>query len=273
MIIGRYIIEFFFQKQLLISPPPLQTNVRKILLKRGLLFARYTSDFDCGKETEWYYVIKDDFFDVNLLKAKYRYEVNKGNKNFYTKVIIPMDYYDDIFRISVEAYSAYPAKYRPVLSYENYRKSVQSWQTDDVVVIGGFDRITGDLCGFACLICHEEYISYSMHKVIPVYEKLAVNAALVNGVLNYFREIGKYKYIIDGERAIRHETKFQEYLIKYFSFRKAYCRLNIIYNPIVKYIVYILYPFRNILGKFKEINFLYNIYCILKQEEIRRTFS
>lgn len=41
--------------------PPSQTNVRKILLKRGLLFARYTSDFDCGKETEWYYVIKDDF--------------------------------------------------------------------------------------------------------------------------------------------------------------------------------------------------------------------
>lgn len=254
-------------------PPPMdKTTFEEYLIKNKLLFARWTSDFDCRRETEWYYVIKDDTFDINSLKAKYRYEVNKGNKNFYTKVINPMDYYYDVFRVSVEAYSAYPTKYRPILSYENYIKNVQCWQTADVVVIGVFDRVTGDLCGFACLKCYEEYISYSMHKVIPVHEKRAVNAALVNGVLNYFREIGKYKYISDGERAIRHESNFQGYLIKYFSFRKAYCRLNIIYNPIVKYIVYILYPFRNMLGKFKEINFLYNVYCILKQEEIRRTF-
>lgn len=41
--------------------------------------ARWTSSFDCGHETNWWYVIKDTPFDINELKKKRRYEIRKGN--------------------------------------------------------------------------------------------------------------------------------------------------------------------------------------------------
>lgn len=39
-------------------------------------------------------------------------------------------------------------------------------------------------------------------------------------------------------------------------------------------VVKILYPFRNVLNKIRGNNaMLYNVYCVLKQEEIARTFK
>ena len=34
------------------------------------LLARWTSEYDCGYDTNWWYVIKDSRFDISELKAK-----------------------------------------------------------------------------------------------------------------------------------------------------------------------------------------------------------
>ena len=50
---------------------------------------------DCGYETNWWYVVKDTPFDLNSLKAKRRYEINKGIKNFEVIDIDPKNYSED----------------------------------------------------------------------------------------------------------------------------------------------------------------------------------
>lgn len=252
-------------------PPRIELLSTKYLVDNKLIFARWISDFDCQKETEWYFVLKDDCLKIDKLKAKLRYEINKGHKNFSTEVINPIKYFDDIFYVSVEAYSVYPEKYRPHLVKDTYKQQIKKMIEDGYVFIGEFDRDKGNMVGFAVLECGSESINYRMHKVLPAQEKRAVNAALVSGVLAYY-EAGNYKYIVDGERAIKHQTGFQNYLIKYFGFRKAYCKLNILYNPLFRVVVNLLYPFRVLLGKFKNSGLLYNVYCVLEQERIRRTF-
>ena len=47
---------------------------------KNALLARWTSDFDCGYETNWWYVIKDDPFDITTLKSKRRYESIRGKR-------------------------------------------------------------------------------------------------------------------------------------------------------------------------------------------------
>lgn len=228
--------------------------------------------FDCKMKTEWYYIIKDDHLKIDKLKAKLRYEINKGNKNFKTNIINPLLCFDNIFNVFIEAYSAYPEKYRPKLIKNTFEVQIHQMVEKGYVFIGEFDRIDNKMVGVAVLECSGDYINYRMHKVLPEQEKRAVNAALVSGVLSYY-ETGEYKYIVDGERAIKHETGFQNYLIKYFGFRKAYCKLNILYNPLFKLLVNILYPFREILVKFKNNSLLYNVYCVLEQERIRRSLK
>lgn len=266
-----------YQRALIPKTPPHQSPPIKqlsswYLLKRGLLFARWEEEFDCGYETEWYHVIKDDVFDISKLNSNRRYKITKGKRYFYCKIIDKNDFANDIYNVTLKAFSAYPAKYRPTINKKKFIDALLNKKEENVVYVGCFDRAKDVLCGYAELICDNDYVSYSVHKVIPEEEKRQVNASLVCGVLDYFESIDKYRYIDDGAKNIRHETNFQGYLRIYFGFRKAYGKLNIIYNPILKMVVYLLYPFKSILIKLDNFNMFHNINSVLEQERIRRSF-
>ncbi len=144
------------------------------------LFARWTTDWDCGYETDWWYVIKDEPFDINKLKAKRRYEINKGLKNFEVKIIDPTEYKDDLYNVEIEAYSAYPEKYRPNFSRDKFMNCyIKNWSKN--TVFGAFKG--NKLCGFALLEDKKSYIDFTVLKTIPQFEKEGINAVLVNCII------------------------------------------------------------------------------------------
>lgn len=232
--------------------------------------ARWTTEFDCGFETNWWYVIKDTPFDINALKAKRRYEINKGNKNFYVKEINPSEWVENIYDVAVAAYATYPESYRPNVSHDQFITDVMNW--DFYKVYGAFSVEDESLCGYACLNKKGMYINFAVMKSIPAKEKLGVNAALVYRLLvDNYQFLSTGGYICDGARSILHETAFQDYLEKYFDFRKAYCQLHIVYNPKYKLVVYIAYVFRNIFKKFGSIPIVGKVNALLRMEEINRS--
>ena len=79
---------------------------------------------------------------------------------------------------------------------------------------------------------------------------------------------GNGYYIDDGSRTIRHETAFQDYLEKYFGFRKAYCKLHVKYRFPVNVIVRLFYPMRAIIGTRTGIGS--RVRAVLQMEEIVR---
>ena len=234
------------------------------------LLARWTSDFDCGRETGWWYVIKEAPFDINSIKAKRRYEINKGIKNFEVrKIENPAEYAEKIYDIAKDAFENYPDKYKPTTSREAYISKVEKW--DDGCVFGAFDRESGELAAFAKLRNGNGFYDFEVLKAKRCFEKLGVNAAMVYNILTEFQdELSEGIYICDGQRSIRHETNFQDWLEKYFGFKKAYCTLNVEYNPKIKAIVKILYPIRKLLVPFENITIVYNIMSVLKMEEFVR---
>ena len=140
-------------------------------------------------------------------------------------------------------------------------------------VYGAFNE-DGNLCSYLILFYNNKCINFLALKSNPKYEKLQVNAAIIAKVLESINhELNNGFYICDGERNILHETNFQSYLEKYFGFRKAYCRLNIHYRPLIKLVIYILYPFRKFIKKFDYISIFNKINVILFMEEIKRSFK
>lgn len=75
--------------------------------------------------------------------------------------------------------------------------------------------------------------------------------------------------ILDGERNIFHQTNFQDYLIRYFGFRRAYCNVHVRYPEGIRQVVNILYPSRNIIKRLKG-KLAHKIYAVLLMEEIVR---
>lgn len=233
------------------------------------LLARWTSCYDCGYETNWWWVIKDSPFDIETIKSKRRYEIKKGLKNFEVRIINPTQYLDDLFKVQVAALSAYPEKYRPKTNFGSFQKSVEeNWINKKVY--GAFSAETSELCGYAVLSVFDNYVGFKLLKVKPESEKFAINAAIVYCIVrDYNEKLSKSFYIADGERSVQHETAFQDYLEKYFEFRKAYCKLNIKYARGLYLIVCFLYPLRNFLKK-HDCRFLHKINGVLFMENIRR---
>lgn len=126
------------------------------------LFARWTSDYDQTQSQEWYYVIKDTPFDLSALKAKRRYEITKGMRNFTCLKIDAKEHSDELLFVMLEAYKTYPKKYRPNLNIAQMKQSIAQWEN----VYGAFDA-QKNLCAFVRLTYHEKYVGLTNLKAIP----------------------------------------------------------------------------------------------------------
>lgn len=248
--------------------------VKEIKSKRAL-FARWTSDFDCGNETEWWYCLRDKPIDLSEFKSKVRNEINRGLSTTDYSLLKKEDlnvYAPQMFEVFTACIAEYPPKYRPTRTYKAFRRKVAA------VAGGGHywlckDRETGVLCGYAECLFIGDAVNMTVVKVHPKFLKNRVNAGLAYTLCHYYlNEQGK-RFLYDGQRNIRHETNYQSFLCKQLGFRYAYCRLNVVYHPIMGFAVKFLYPFRKIIKKISNSNaFLYNLYIVLKQEEIVRSF-
>lgn len=232
------------------------------------ILARWITDWDCGYETNWWYVIKDTPFDISALKSKRRYEINKGKKNFTVKRINPMDYQDEMLEVTKLAFSSWPEKYRPTVYDIEFKQGLIAWKNG--IVYGGFDNEDGRLCAYSYLTEYSGHLEFSVLRVCPESERKGINAAMVATIVeDYNDRLGNSFYINDGARSIRHETAFQDYLEKYFGFRKAYCALNIRYRFPFGIIIRTLYPFRKLFSNSTKFGSI--ISSLMSMEEIKRS--
>ena len=238
----------------------------------------WVTQWDSVLETDYWYVIKDTPFSISDLKSKRRYEINKGNRNFNVRVLsssdIPQMY--DVYLESMKGYSKKPR----ILKLDEFEKDVFVWFNYDdtigggrkMIVWGAFDIESGEMCGYAHVIKYNDHCSFSTLKTKPSSEAKGVNAALCyQVVMDCEVDLARGDfYISDGARNLSHETHFQDYLCKYFLFRKAYCCLNVRYSQKMKYIVKLIYPFRRVLNIFDQIKVIHAINSLLKIEQTSR---
>ena len=255
-------------------PPHKTPNIKRIseeIKENHCMLARWTSNFDCKYETEWWYLIKDDKWDIAKLKSHDRNEINKGKKNFICRIINPDKYSEELYNVYLSASLEYSGLSRNIIKKEKFIK----FNSSDIY-IAAFDLEDGKLSAYSkCELYYGDVktINLSMLKINPAKKRRSPSAALMDYICDYFLNKNHFKYICDGERSIRHVTNFQKYLEKYFGFRKCYCDLNVAYSSKLKIAINILYPFRSIIKALSKYSKkIYNAYCILHQEEIARSF-
>ncbi len=238
------------------------------------LFARWTTDFDCEEETEWYCLVKDTPFDMMSLKSNRRSLITRGLKRVDVKVITPADYAAQMANVLIKAWQSYDESYeekddRKRLTEEF--KELTEKNLGNSEYLGAFLKDTDTMIGYSIYDLHGDWVEYSVVKTDPEYLNTQVNAALAYFGLQRYMRPG-VNYILGGWRTMIHETNYQDYLLKNFGYRKAYCQLHITYRPWMKAAVAVLYPLRGMLEKYSKNKWLYYVWCTLKQEEIHRTF-
>lgn len=230
-------------------------------LWRQAYFAKYTTDFDCGTELPWYYVICDKPFDLTKLKSKFRNEMKKALDNFDVRVIRPEEHVDELYAVKVSALSSYPKAYRSIPTREAFEKSVPTFKEP---CFAAFCKEDGKLAGYINMVEQGDVILYSGQHVDKEYERLYVNYALIIGMLEHYKKrLENGEVIYDGERNINHITKHQDLLVKKFGFRRAYCKLHVKFRPAVGFAVKLLYPLRGLLRHLDGVAAIHKINGVL----------
>lgn len=251
-------------------PPLLTEQVATDLFHRypKALLIRWYSDYDCPEETDWWYCIKDTTYDIEKMKSRHRYEITKARRYFEVRKISAKEYAAALYDVQVQSMRGYPERDRHPICAETAMQSFCSWDDQPhLTVFGAFSRESGQLCGFAMVAQQGVALHLSSQKANPDFEKYGVNAALVDGILTAYNELlAQGYYICDGARNVLHQTHFQDYLGKYFGFRKAYCRLHIRYRAGVGVCVKLLSLFRGLLKRLDHLSFIHKINGILTME-------
>ena len=236
-------------------------------ISKKALLVRYTTDFDCGYETNWWHCIKDTPIDLESMKAKKRYRINKGLSNVEVKKVSAKDYADEIYECFEKALERYEGK-KNSSNRESFVNSLKKDTRSEYYVC--IFKETNEVVGYARNIVYDEYVDFASMKFIPSYMKYEISAALIYTMIYDYINVQGKKYVYDGERTISHKTSIQDYLESVFDFKKAYCNLHIVYRKKIGRIIKIIFPFRKVLKLFDKIKFFANINSVLLMEEIVR---
>lgn len=230
------------------------------------LLARWITEFDCGYETGWWYVIKRAPFEPEKLDAKTRKHLRQAAKKVVVKCIDMRKFAEeltDVHNAACSKYSGYTAA--PVTTAEFTEK----WKAD-TDCWGAFEAEEGRLIGYMTCRRKADYVETITAKYDPQYLNLRISDAIHFTVLDYYLNQEKYLYVSSGGRTINHITNAQDYKITTFGFVKAYCKLHTAYHPKIAWIIKLIYPFRKILLCFDKINVVHLINSVLRMEEISR---
>ena len=227
--------------------------------------ARWTSDYDCGYETNWWYIVKDGPFDLESLDPKAKKHIRQSLKKTFVKLIDMKEYADELCIVhnnACKGYSNFIGAFASPDDFRNKSKDLECW--------GIFALETNILIGYMTCLHGNGYVETITAKYDPQYLNLRGSDAVHYTILDHYLNREGVPYVCSGSRTINHETHVQDYKISTFGFRRAYCSLNIRYSPKIRGLIPVIYAFRKVLKKFDRISIVHNINAVIKMEEFRR---
>ena len=244
-------------------------DARGLLKKSGALFLRYTDDWDRNEESEFWYIVKDDFKGMDEVSSNTRNQIRKGQKYCTIKKVTCQEVAANGYETYKNAFDSYNTHLKPMSQKIFYDNTMNASNYEFFAV---YQKESGKMIAYSSNIIDADVCSYTTIKLHPKYLKLYPSYILFYEMNKYYLKDKGVKYVHDGARSVSHDTNIHAFLLQKFKFRKVYCRLHVIYRWEVKLAVMVLYPFRNILKKFDH-NIANKISVLLRQEEIRKSFD
>ena len=220
------------------------------------LLVRYTTDWDCGYDTGWWYLIREAPFDIDTLSKNSRKHIKEAFRKVRVEKIDPQQYVDELYECYHQAFLKYEKADNEV-PCEVFKKGCILSQ--GLEYWAGLAIDSGKVIGFMTVASHGDWAEIHTSKFHPEYLKLRASDALYATVLDYYLNILHKRYVSSGSRSINHITNTQEYKEEHFCYRKCFCRLHLVYRSIFKSVIKWLYPLRKLFESLgKKNNLIYH---------------
>ena len=232
------------------------------------LLARWTTDWDCGYETNWWYCIRDGKFSLEELSPSSRKHIRQALKhNSIVRTKIEDSLVDELYRVYSEATSHYELADNIQDKGSFVSGLIERRTTVDLFLAYDLDN---ELLAYMTVRPEDGWVEIETAKFGEKAHKAQSSNALYYTLLDYYLNKKKVQYVSSGSRSINHQTGTQEYKERVFGYRKAYCSLHVKYRPSVALLVKLAYPLRSFLNKFDKNTKMHQLNAVLKMEQFVR---
>ena len=244
--------DFYLYRHAWLSAPDFDCQLNddqyKELLKKGGWMVRNTYSFDQKEESDFWYIIKDSFGGMEELTSNNRRKIRRAQKHFEYKKVDKSIIRTQGYEIIKEALDDYPIKDRRI-NQSKFDGFLDSWTEENHDFWGAFDINNQRLVGFIVVRLYDNACFYDLVMVSPDYKHNATYPyyGFFYRLNEYYLGEKHFTYVTDGSRSVTEHSSVHGFLEHNFKFRKAYCKLKMIYKWWFGIAVRVLLPFRKII--------------------------
>jgi len=213
-------------------------------LQRGGLFLRNTYNFDKADSSSYWYVIKDSYGGMTEVPSKVRNQIRRSLSVYDFRRVTQKEMQEKgfiLFNLSRERFND-----KSLITTEEAWK--ERLEQDNLDFWIGYSRNDNTPAVFAINTVYDDYCDYNTLGFSP---HVPNNTYPIYGLLfemnRYYLEECQLRYVLDGARSITEHSNIQSFLEDKFKFRKAYCDLQIFYQPWLRMLIGMLFPFRGVI--------------------------
>ena len=146
-----------------------EEDSRVLLKKSGALFLRYTDEWDRNEESEFWYIVKDDFKGMDEFSSNTRNQIRKGQKYCTVKKVTCREVATKGYESYRNAFDNYNTYLQPMSKKIFYDNTMKANNYDFFAV---YKKEGGEMIAYSSNIIDADVCSYTTIKIHPKYLKL-----------------------------------------------------------------------------------------------------
>jgi hypothetical protein len=217
-----------------IAPPHLIGEVSRpavvqALRRSGALLARWNEGWDTARCAWWWVCCDLPDYGIERLPRRGRRGLRQGLARCAVRRLDAAELAAQGYPVYRAAHERYPGDVRPAAEAAFVAEIRRAGESGLYESWGAL--VDGRLAAYARCIRLDDVVIMSEVKSDPALLPARPNHALIASLTGHYLQAG-CRYVTDGSRSVRHETRFQAFLEE-LGYRRIYCPLRVAMTPLL----------------------------------------
>lgn len=231
-----------------------KSRLKEITKNMSAFFARNVYDFDTEIPTQNWYIIRDQYYEIDEYPSRNtRKHIRKALSVYEYKKIDKEEMLQNGYQIFIDCSLRFKNKPKGKFSVTEFEEFIEECDQDGYEFWAGYDRESGDMAMFEILYIMGDMVVESMERLSGRFTKHNPTYGLNHELTRYYLQERGYRYINAGSRSYDGHSNIQSFLIDKLQFRVAYCRVQMYVPFWLKIGVLSLYPIAGVLSRFPNL--------------------
>ena len=220
-------------------------EVHELLKKYNAWYLRSIYDFDKLDHGDMWHIIIDHPIEIDELPSKSTRKNLRKSLSVYEYKIVDKD---EILRCGYRLFCERSVRLgiKPTLSEGEFVEYVDMVFEEGGDFWIGYDKESGEPAMWESIIVFDDNAVMARESLSYRYTKHNPTYGLNYSIVNYYLRDRGFLYVDAGAKSLSEHSNVQDFLVEKLQFRRAYCKCQAYFQPWLRLLLSLIYPFRRL---------------------------